>query len=144
MKQSHLMQLIFKAPTDQEFQQICNYIHEFELDDRSLMKHQFTAAFHDEELVGFGRFRNHSDCTELCSLGVITQHRRQGIGKSIVSELIHNATHNLYLVCIIPEFFSPFGFTIVNQYPAPIKDKLHYCINNLVVPETYVVMQLKK
>lgn len=136
--------LSFKTPTDKEFLQICEYIHEFELDDRILLQHQFTIALRDNELVGFGRLRNHSDCTELCSLGVITEHRRQGIGKAIVAELLRKAPPNLYLVCIIPDFFSPFGFHIVNEYPAPIKNKLEYCTHELIVPETYVVMQLHK
>ena len=136
------MKLSFKTPTEKEFQQICEYIHEFELDNRVLKLPEFTAAFHKEELVGFGRLRKHSDCTELCSLGVVIPHRKQGIGKAIVEELIHKAPHNLYLVCIIPEFFIPFRFSIVTEYPAPIKDKLQYCISELIVPETYVVMQL--
>ncbi|MGQ0829228.1 MAG: GNAT family N-acetyltransferase [Bacteroidota bacterium] len=138
------MTVSFKTPTEQEFQQIREYIHEFELDDRGLNKEQFTAAFRGNELVGFGRLRTHSDCIELCSLGVVTQHRRQGIGKAIVAELVRTSPLNLYLVCIIPEFFTPFGFKIVNSYPPPIKDKLNYCISELVVPEPYVVMKLLK
>jgi N-acetylglutamate synthase-like GNAT family acetyltransferase len=138
------MQLSFKTPTDKEFLQICKFIHEFELDDRILLQHQFIVAFRNEELVGFGRLREHPDCIELCSLGVITEHRRQGIGKAIVAELLRKAPANLFLVCIIPEFFSPFGFRIVNEYPAPIKNKLEYCTHELIVPETYVVMQLHK
>ena len=136
------MKLSLRVPTEKEFQQICNYIHDFELDDRSLLQNQFIAAFRDHELVGFGRLRDHADCIELCSLGVITQHRKQGIGKAIVTELMRKSPPNLYLVCIIPEFFSPFGFTTVKEYPSPIKDKLDYCTYELVVPETYVVMLL--
>jgi len=138
------MTLSFKTPTEKEFQQICHYIHEFELDDRSLNRQQFIAAFRGNELVGFGRLRDHSDCTELCTLGVITQYRRQGIGKAIVAELVRISPSNLFLVCIIPEFFTPFGFAIVNEYPAPLLNKLNYCTSELVVPETYVVMKLLK
>jgi len=138
------MELTFKIPTKKEFEQICEYIHEFELDDCDLSPHQFIIALNgNDKLLGFGRLRNHPDCTELCSLGVVTQHRSQGIGKAIVSQLIKRAIGKLYLVCIIPEFFTPFGFTIVNHYPAPLLNKLNYCTHELVVPEIYVVMQLQ-
>jgi N-acetylglutamate synthase-like GNAT family acetyltransferase len=138
------MSLQLRTPSDKEFQQICDYIQEFELDNRVLEKQEFTAAFRDETLVGFGRLRKHSDCTELCSLGVITHYRRKGIGKSIVKELIKRAEESIHLVCIIPEFFSPFGFKIVSTFPSSIENKIDYCTSELVVPEVYVAMLLKK
>ena len=136
--------LTLRTPTEQEFQQIRNYIQKFDLDNRRLQQKEFTAAFRDNELVGFGRLRQHSDCIELCSLGVVTEHRRQGIGKAIVKELIKRADNSIYLVCIIPEFFIPFGFIIVEKYPEAIQDKLNYCTQELIVPETYVAMCLQK
>ena len=136
--------LSFRTPSEKEFLQIRNYIQQFELDDRNLKKEEFTAAFRVNELVGFGRLRKHSDCTELCSLGVVTQHRRKGIGKAIVKELIQRTNNSIHLVCIIPYFFEPLGFQIVANYPWAIQDKLNYCIQELVVPETYVVMWFNK
>lgn len=136
--------LSFRIPSRQEFLQIRNYIQQFELDDRNLKQEEFTAAFRDDQLVGFGRLRKHVDCTELCSLGVVTSHRRKGIGKAIVKELIKRAEEQIHLVCIIPEFFIPFGFQIIESFPASIEDKLHYCTSELVVPEMYVAMLLQK
>ena len=136
--------LTFRTPNEHEFLQIRNYIQQFELDDRNLKQEEFTAAFRNNELVGFGRLREHSDCIELCSLGVVTNHRRQGIGKAIVKELIQRSNSSIHLVCIIPDFFTPFGFQIVKNYPSAIQDKLNYCTQELVVPETYVAMLLKK
>ena len=103
------MSLQLRTPSNKEFKQICDYIQEFELDNRGLKGQEFTAAFRDEELVGFGRLRKHSDSTELCSLGVISNYRRKGIGKSIVKELIKRAEESIYLVCIIPEWPKKFG-----------------------------------
>ncbi len=136
--------MTFRTPTEQEFLQIRNFIFQFELDDRNLKQEEFTAAFRKDELVGFGRLREHSDCIELCSLGVVTEHRRQGIGKAIVSELIKRTNNSIHLVCIIPDFFIPFNFKIVTEYPFSIQDKLNYCTQELVVPETYVAMCLMK
>lgn len=136
--------MTFRTPSEQEFLLIRNYIQQFELDDRNLKQEEFTAAFRENELVGFGRLRQHSDCIELCSLGVVTNHRRKGIGKAIVNELIQRSKSSIHLVCIIPEFFTPFGFEVVGNYPSAIHDKLNYCTQELVVPETYVAMLLKK
>ena len=136
--------MIFRTPTANEFLQIQNYIQQFELDGRNLKQEEFTAAFRENELVGFGRLRQHSDSIELCSLGVVTQHRRQGIGKAIVKELIKRAGGNIHLVCIIPGFFSPFGFKTAENFPPSIQNKIDYCISELIVPETYVAMMLQK
>ncbi|MFL5765079.1 MAG: GNAT family N-acetyltransferase [Bacteroidia bacterium] len=133
-----------RAPNDHEFQQIGNYIRDFELDDRLLKKEEFSAAFRQNELIGFGRLRNHSDCVELCSLGVVTPHRRQGIGRAIVQELIRRAPGDVHLVCVIPEFFLPFDFKVVQDFPLSIQDKLTYCRSSLAVPETYVAMLFQK
>ena len=136
--------MTFRTPTKQEFLQIRNYIQQFELDDRNLKQEEFTAAFRENELVGFGRLRIHSDCVELCSLGVVTNHRRKGIGKAIVGELIQRSISFIHLVCIIPDFFTPFGFQIIEKFPLAIQEKLDYCTHELVVPETYVAMLLQK
>jgi N-acetylglutamate synthase-like GNAT family acetyltransferase len=136
--------LSLRTPSEKEFFQIKNYIQAFELDDRILQRLEFISAFRNEELVGFGRLRQHSDCIELCSLGVVTKHRRQGIGKAIVAELINQSKSSIHLVCIIPDFFAPFGFKVIEKYPTAIQDKLNYCTQELIVPETYVVLQLPK
>lgn len=135
------MDLILKTPDEKEFKQIRNYIREFELDDRELKQDQFVAAYRNKVLVGFGRLRYRGDCTELCSLGVVTPHRRKGIGKAIVQELIKRASEDLFLVCIIPDFFAPLGFKETPIYPASIQEKIDYCTSELVVPEQYVAMK---
>jgi N-acetylglutamate synthase-like GNAT family acetyltransferase len=111
------------------------------LDNRNLCKDQFLVAEHLDRLVGFGRIKNHENCSELSSLGVVEPKRLQGIGKKLVEELILKSNQPLYLVCIIPEYFVPFGFKIVKDYPKELGEKLNYCTNKLVVKETYVVMK---
>ncbi len=135
------MNLTLRNPSNKEFEQICLHIREYELDNRDLQQQQFTVAIRENKLVGFGRLRTHPDCMELCSLGVVTDYRKQGIGKAIVQELIKKAIHSIYLVCIIPDFFKPFGFRETEKYPASILDKKKYCNSELVVPERYVVMK---
>ena len=98
-------------------------------------------ALSNSELVGFGRIRQRENCYELCSLGVIEPERLKGVGKQLVQALIKKAGKPLYLVCIIPEYFKPFGFVVVEEYPEAMQEKLNYCISELVVPEKYVVMK---
>jgi len=111
------------------------------LDDRDLKKEQFVIAKRGNELLGFGRIRKHKGCDEMCSLGIITKERNKGIAKLLIQNRIALSTQPLYLVCIIPEMFIPFGFKIVNEYPPELQNKLEYCIHDLVVEEEYVVMK---
>lgn len=135
------MHLIFASPSDAEFKQVRQYIQAFELDDRELKKEEFCIASANGQLLGFGRLRRHADCTELCSLGVIESHRHHRIGTAVTQELIKRAKETIYLVCIIPDFFTPFGFHVVSDFPASIQQKLDYCRDSLPVPETYVAMK---
>ncbi|MFN8117745.1 MAG: GNAT family N-acetyltransferase [Bacteroidia bacterium] len=130
-------------PNDFYFEFIKKYIQDFELDNRQLIKEDFLIALSNDELVGFGRIRNRENCYELCSLGVTEPERLKGIGKQLVQSLIKQAKQPLYLVCIIPEYFEPFGFVVVEEYPEAMQEKLNYCTSELVVPEKYVVMKFK-
>lgn len=133
--------IILRKPNQSEFQQISFFIKEFQLDNRDLQEHQFTAAFIEDNLVGFGRVREHKDCSEICSLGTLVEFRKRGICKMIVQHLIKINQTNLFLVCIIPDYFKPFGFEIVDEYPEVIRDKKKYCTVELVVPENYFVLK---
>ena len=136
-------ELVFKTPTDTEFIDVCVLIDEYELDNRNLYKNEFTIALLNNKLVAFGRLREHNDCKELCSIGVIKKHRTQKIGSSLIKHMINNVPAPIYVVCIIPEYFKKFGFKITRNYPLSIKNKMDYCTNDLPVPETYVAMVLE-
>lgn len=103
---------------------------------------QFLVAKQHHKLLGFGRIRKHASCDEFCSLGVISEEQNQGIGKQIIASIIQIHSQPLYLVCVIPHYFEPFGFKLVTDFPPPIQDKLNYCNESLSVPEEYVVMKL--
>lgn len=93
------------------------------------------------DVLGFGRILKHEDCHEFCTLGVIEPDRYKGIGKILVMAIIKASTQPLYLACIIPDYFIPFDFKIVENYPLALHDKLAYCNNELSVEKPYVIMK---
>lgn len=127
--------------SNSQFKLIENLINKFELDSRGLLPEEFVIIENEEIILGFGRIREHASCSELCSLGVIEPKRFKGYGKRLVTALIKKATKPLYLVCIIPDYFRPFGFELVSNYPLEMQEKINYCNSELSVPEKYVVMK---
>lgn len=120
-------------------------IKEFWLDGAGFLATQFLIAEKDGKRIGFGRIREHADCNELCTLGVLEKERNKGVGRMLIKALTEKAgrQRELYLVCIIPPLFEPLGFEIVNTYPASMADKLYRCETELSVPEKYVVMKFE-
>lgn len=135
------MKLVITNCTPQQFEIIKKHIAQFELDDRSLHPSQFLVALVNNHLVGFGRIREHKNCAELCTLGVIIPERSKGVGTELTKALIAKTKLPLYLVCIIPNYFKKLGFEICTDFPSELLDKLNYCTNSLRVPQTYVVMK---
>lgn len=135
------LQVYITTCSHSEFPIIKKLIAAFCLDDNDLRAEQFLVAKFEEKIVGFGRLRQYPACTELCSLGVIEDLRLKGIGRQLTLALSKKATLPLYLVAIIPDFFTKLGFTETTDFPPEIGVKLKYCIESLSVPETYVVMK---
>jgi amino-acid N-acetyltransferase len=136
--------MIFKNPSDKEFSEVCTLIKAYELDNRHLRKEEFTIALNNNQIIAFGRLRKHSDCAELCSIGVLKTDRNKGMGSALVKHIIQNSTLPIYVVCIIPEFFTRFGFKLTTNYPQSIAEKINYCTHELSVPQAYVAMVLEK
>ena len=137
-----ILQANISPCTETEFLVIKKLIADFCLDDNDLHPEQFLVAKYEGKIVGFGRLRQYPVCNELCSLGVIEDLRLKGIGRQLTLALSEKATLPLYLVAIIPDFFSKLGFSEISDFPSEIGIKLKYCIETLSVPETYVVMKL--
>lgn len=139
----HYSENIYEASAA-DLEIIKNHISDYELDNRELLHTQFLVYKKSNTILGFGRIRNYANFDELCSLGVIEPERNKTIGKKIVNALIQKSLSELYLVCVIPEYFEPIGFKIVNEFPNEILSKINYCTNSLVVEGVYVAMKLIK
>ncbi|GIV26360.1 MAG: hypothetical protein KatS3mg027_0174 [Bacteroidia bacterium] len=133
--------------TEYFFEQVKAGIEAMWLDNRCLEYKQFLVAIHsNNDVLGFGRIREYPDCSEICSVGVFEAYRNQGIGKSIVKKLIEEFLKRndkpIYVITVIPKFFEKLNFKVINEpFPKAIQEKLDYCIQDLPVPEAYVVMR---
>lgn len=125
-----------------DFELIKHYIRVYELDDHGLQQQEFLSVSTKNGLAGFGRVREGEGYSEICSLGILSAERRQGLGHFLCRHLIRKARQPVYLVCIIPSFFVPLGFEICNDYPPGIASKLAYCRQELPVSDPYVAMRL--
>jgi N-acetylglutamate synthase-like GNAT family acetyltransferase len=134
------MQVNISVPEESSMDTIKRYIEEYCLDDENIEREQFIIAKYNNILVGFGRLKDHGDCAELCTLGVVSEYRGKGIGKQLVEALIKRAHSTLYVVCIIPDFFKKFEFEVVADVPDPIHRKYDMCTTKLKVPEPYYRM----
>ena len=99
----------------------------FDLDLEDVSWQQFVVAKKEKSIIGFGRLRSYLECTEVATVGVISEKRNQGIGTAIVKALIQIAPSEVFVTCVIPDFFLKFGFESVKQYPSVLQKKVDFC-----------------
>lgn len=123
----------------------------FDLDCEGLSWKQFTVVKNNNAIIGFGRLRNYPDpentgtgCTEAATIGVIPEERNKGIGTAIVKELIRLGPAEIFVVCVIPNFFSRLGFETVKQYPSALQKKVDFCKLYDFSDEQIFVMRITK
>jgi N-acetylglutamate synthase-like GNAT family acetyltransferase len=121
-------------------------VAEFELDNREMHREQFLTLCEAQEadsyrLCGFIRTWDHGTFSEMCTLGVLETQRGRGIAHQLVEAILEVSVHPVFIVTIMPAFFEKYGFSYCSEYPPAINDKLKYCVDDLPVEETYVVMR---
>jgi N-acetylglutamate synthase-like GNAT family acetyltransferase len=137
-------EITIRQPDEKELEEVKRYVEEFWLDNDNMLKEQFRILLYQGKLAAFGRLRVKEDSTELCTLGVIDELRNQGLGRAMVNALVTEAGGIVYVVSVIPEFFSKVGFVQVNEYPHSISKKYKLCSTEYVVEDPYVVMRYNK
>jgi len=131
-------------PTEYEMEIVRQLTRDFELDEEEFKMEQFIIAKSSNRILGFGREKKHLDCTEISTIGVVQAYRNQGVGKSIVTELIKGIkSETMFIVTIIPDYFYQFGFKTTNELPDSLKAKSKYCAL-FCDPEGVKIMKLSK
>ena len=98
-----------------------------DLDCQDMNADQFVVARKENKIVGFGRIKKYNDCVEVSTVGVVPDHQRMGIGTLVVNELLRTIKDEVYVICVIPEYFSRFGFVTVKEFPNVLLDKCNFC-----------------
>lgn len=111
-----------------------------DLDTELLSAGQFLVAKTGGSIIGIGRLRSYPDCTEVATVGVVDKFRNKGAGSGLVRELIKRGPAEIFVTCVIPDFFKRFGFETVKQYPPALQKKVDFCISyNFKVSEVFVM-----
>ncbi len=134
----------FKQPNAGEFEEVKKWVEDFWLDDESMDSARFRVLVDSNKVIAFGRLRENIDATELCTLGVVKEFRGKGLGRLMVECLLKEAKQDIYVVTVIPAFFSKLGFEFVENYPASMQKKVNLCTTDYHVGEIYRVMKWKK
>ncbi len=121
------MEIKISAASEKDMPVIEKLAKSFALDFEAVSWKQFLVAKKEEEIIGFGRLRDYFECTEIATVGVIHSERGKGLGTLIVNELIRIGPKEIFVTCVIPNFFSRFGFQPVKQYPSILQKKVDFC-----------------
>lgn len=81
------------------------------------------------EVAGMVALKRHTDCLELCALGVDPGSRKRGLGGALVEALMAEAPGDVHLATVIPGFFESCGFVRTHDIPAsfPAKRMTAWC-----------------
>ena len=123
----NVAEMIVSPASEKEMPVIIHLAKKFDLDCEDLSWKQFVAAKNNETLIGFGRLREYPECAEVATVGVIREERKCGVGSLLVKELIRLGPSDIFVVCVIPDFFHKLGFKIVKQYPSVLQKKVDFC-----------------
>src|ERR1051325_6344223 len=105
----NMKEVIIKSASENEFETVLRLANSMDLDVEDISCQQFVTAKKENEIIGFGRIRRYPDCTEIATVGVIQPERNKGVGTSIVKELMKGCPKEIYVTCVIPNFFSRLG-----------------------------------
>lgn len=85
----------------------------------------FRVAEKEGQIIGIVRLEEKKDFYFLSSLGILKEHRKQGVALTLLREITSGLKKNVYLYTIISEFFEKFGFESASPLPGlPLKESL--------------------
>ena len=132
------------AALESDMPEIERLARSFDLDCEDFSHKQFIVVKKNEAITGFGRLRTYTGCTELATVGVIPALRKTGVAALIINELIRTGPNEIFLTCVIPDFFKKFGFKPVKDYPLVLEKKVDFCKSYNFKDENIFVMKLVK
>ena len=98
-----------------------------DLDRQNLHAEQFVVVRKGNQILGFGRLLKHDGFCEIATLGVTEPFRKKGIGEVIVRKLSEKTREDIFLVTVIPAYFSKLGFSEVQEFSDVFLKKIEFC-----------------
>ena len=115
-----------------------------DLDIEDISWDQFITAKKNDKIIGFGRLRKYPGCAEIATVGVIEEERKSGVATLIIKELMRSGPSEIFVTCVIPDFFNKLGFQMVKQYPSVLQKKVDFCKSYDFSDEQIFVMKITK
>ena len=140
-----------RAARADDFPAIRRLIHESNINPMGLDWRRFLLAVDaNDALLGCGQLKPHGDgVVELASIAVEPAHRKQGIARAIIEQLLERAPRPLYLICRAPlgPFYERWGFRALelDEMPAYFRRlaRMARIVAPLVGEDSGLVMELK-
>lgn len=136
--------VIVSPAAENDLAEIVRLARILDLDCEDLSWNQFLLARTGHAIIGFGRLRSYGTCTEIATVGVVPEERKKGVGSAVVSALIAKGPREIYVTCVIPDFFSRFGFKPVKEYPPVLEKKVDFCKQYDFREDQIFVMKMTK
>ena len=117
--------LKFRKALTGDKNKILKVLKELDLNYPSQSLEDFWVAEKEDEIIGIVRLEEKKDFYFLSSLGILKEHRKQGVASQLLSEITKKLKKVVYLYTIIPEFFKKAGFEAASPLPGlPLKEIL--------------------
>jgi N-acetylglutamate synthase-like GNAT family acetyltransferase len=124
-----------------DWEQIVDLVNEINLDRLDMDLPQFKVCKVENAVVGIGRIKTHTDCIELCTLGVREAFRGKGIGTALVRALLKGHDQAVYVVTEIPGFFEKLGFESGTFSLPSLQAKLKVCRDELACSQPEIMIR---
>jgi N-acetylglutamate synthase-like GNAT family acetyltransferase len=119
-----------RRATDRDLPALTQWAKRLALDRECLAAEQCLIAEVEGELVGFARLKPYDDGSlELGMLGVVPQHRGQGIARLLGEALLRRVPPgcDVWVTTDQPDLGRKFGFEIADDAPCTIREKAGRC-----------------
>ncbi len=136
--------ITIQSSIQDDFIEIAHLGKSLDLDTEEMNWNQFIVAKKQSKIVGIGRLRKYENCTEIATVGVVPELQISGIGTLLIKELINAGPSELFVTCVIPEFFKKFGFQATKHYPPVLEKKVDFCkLYNFNANQIFVMKLIK-
>jgi N-acetylglutamate synthase-like GNAT family acetyltransferase len=147
-----MAEITLRAATKDDFPAIRELIRRVNINPMALDWRRFVLAVDSSNnMLGCGQLKPHGrHLTELASIAVVPEARKQGVARTIIDYLIAQAPRPLYLTCrsSLGPFYQRWGFAVVPIPDMPVYYRRLARVVALLAPlagehEGMLVMELK-